>query len=791
MTFNTNQDAYISFRNLVGEKTSTVVAWCGSGLSAAAGLPTWEGMKSRLINALKNKAATLSPEDGQKLVDQAQSISNEANHWIAFEMLRTDLGTATYHEVIREALRPAVTAPIPPAYNYLWRLQLKGLLNLNLDRIATRAFYEIQRNNNPVEFDARKAGSLTYVLKGARPFIANLHGVMEDVSTWVFTRRDLRYLFNDPKYTNFIRSCISANTVLFVGLSVEDIAVGGHLQTLSRLGIETGPHYWVTNRDSITLDRWAESAGIRIIRYSSPRDDHSELLEMFDNLLAFVPQEDASPPPPVTPVSVSSPAGELPPLAELLGEDAETIRKHLNARAKELLSSETSSSLNDYEQFYEKYEEAIHRAWFTSTKPGRNILLGYELHKEIAQGAFGRVYRASDSKGNDLAIKVLLIDIRKEQNLIHSFRRGVRTMRILSQHNIAGMVPYLEASEIPAFAVMKWIEGPDLGAAIDGRSVEEWPDLLRIGAEIADIIRHAHLLPERVLHRDIRPSNIMLEGFYSDIPYSWHVVVLDFDLAWHRGATEKSVTYGSTKWGYLAPEQIQPLHGVSTRHAAVDSFGMGMTLYFMLSRTHPLPDQHQHKDWDQEVYKAAKGKPSKEWRSLPTRYARLILAATRHEQAKRLDMAQIKDELERLREAVLNPKAVESAEMIAEEIAARTDVLSHYQWDADQAHVSVELPTGLGVALFGDEAKRSLILQLNWISTGMQPWKQVWRWVPEAAKTTKDILESSQWSIEAFNLDLGGKSMQIRATRDACQALFSIDDTARALERAINGLKFA
>ena len=134
MPFNTDQDAYKSFRNLIAEKTSTTVAWCGSGLSAMAGLPTWEGMKSKLVDALKNKAATFSPEDGRKLLARAQLIDAQPSCWIAFGMLRTSLGRTTYYESIREALRPAASAPIPRVYNCLWKLPIRGVLNLNLDR---------------------------------------------------------------------------------------------------------------------------------------------------------------------------------------------------------------------------------------------------------------------------------------------------------------------------------------------------------------------------------------------------------------------------------------------------------------------------------------------------------------------------------------------------------------------------------------------------------------------------------------------------------------------------------
>ena len=166
------------------------------------------------------------------------------------------------------------------------------------------------------------------------------------------------------------------------------------------------------------------------------------------------------------------------------------------------------------------------------------------------------------------------------------------------KRDVAGMVAYQEASEIPAFVVMDWVDGPTLSAAREARQIDDWGSILKIGCQMTDIIRHAHAIPERVLHRDIRPANIMLKGFYGR-PDEWRVVVLDFDLSWHQGALEQSVIHGAVA-GYLAPEQIQAIPGASTRHAAVDSFGVGMTLYFMIAGTDPLPAQHLHRDWEKD-----------------------------------------------------------------------------------------------------------------------------------------------------------------------------------------------
>jgi serine/threonine protein kinase len=623
-----------------------------------------------------------------------------------------------------------------------------------------------------------------HVLKGPHPFILNAHGIAEDASSWVLTSSDLKWLLFHEPYLDFIRTCICSNTILFVGVTAEDISVGGHLEQLARLGVDSGTHYWITNRQSVDLDRWAESVGIKVIRYASGPDEHAPLAELFEDLLEYVPKEDTTPPPPVVPPEGSPPAPAIPSLDDLVLEDAETIRQYLNAEARQLLQA---GATEEYDAFCKEYDEAIYRAWYATTQPGKNTLLGYALKKEVARGAFGRVFMAEAPSGEQVAVKVLLETIRDDCDLLQAFRRGVRSMRILSSHSVEGMVPYREASEIPAMAVMDWVDGPDLGAAIMAAFVTDWPDILKIGVDLSKVVRSAHLLPERVLHRDLRPSNIMLEGYYSD-NQAWRVVVLDFDLSWHRGATEKSVIYGSTRYGYLAPEQIEKTPGVSTRHASVDSFGLGMTLYFMASRRDPLPDEHKHTGWRATVLEACNSHPCKEWLTAPARFARVILNSTEHNQALRWDMAQIQRELERLHEAVTSPSTVRSAELIAEESALRTDIAADYSWDSNTLSAVKDFPTGIRVSLRGDESLGKLILDLSWNTTGVHDWRRVGKWIPPATKTANEILTSAGWEIHTC--EALTNSMALKATLDTSHAARRLDQIAESIDKATAGLRF-
>ena len=471
---------------------------------------------------------------------------------------------------------------------------------------------------------------------------------------------------------------------------------------------------------------------------------------------------------------------------EKCGLEADKIRRVLNTYAKQLLSTESSDSYSKYEEFSAGYDEAIYRAWYTSvTPPPANKLLGFTLIEEIARGAFGRVYRASTPDGKQVAIKVLHEEIRRNPLLLGSFRRGVRSMRFLMSRDVAGMVAYQEASEIPAFVVMDWVDGPTLQEAKESRQIDDWGSILKIGLQMTDIIRHAHAIPERVLHRDIRPSNIMLECYYSN-PNEWRVVILDFDLSWHQGALEQSVVYGAL-FGYLAPEQIKATLGASTRHAAVDSFGLGMTLYFMIKGRDPLPEQHRHYDWKKTVEEAALHLGKTSWISLPYRYARLIITATEDSQAKRWDMSQIKDELERLFDAFLNPTEVVSAELLAEEIAARSNRV--HEWNDERATAVVELVSGAIIKITGNESDRLVVVHLNWSRSGKQEHKKVGKWMGPAADRCVKILKVAGWQIRTMNIQRP-QSMVLEATLTVSLAASTLTAQGDAISNVAEELAF-
>lgn len=512
--------------------------------------------------------------------------------------------------------------------------------------------------------------------------------------------------------------------------------------------------------------------------------------ELLDALQRHLPQDDEP-----GPVELESPTKELrrPLDSDILTKStAEELRELLNSHATHILAPGDEQSRQDYQDFLHKYDEAIYRAWFVTTNEPKNSLLGYTLTEEIAQGAFGRVFKAHQAEGEEVALKLLRQDVMNKPGMLQSFRRGVRSMRILSNHNLNGMVAYQEAGEIPCFAVMDFIDGPNLRQVVEAHQIRDWTTILKIASRLATIICSAHKLPERVLHRDLRPENIMLKDYYT-APSEWEVVVLDFDLSWHIGATELSIVAGESAHGFLSPEQIHRDPQVSTRNAAVDSFGLGMTLFFLRSGRAPVHLEHRHRDWGDALRELSRDYPCQSWRSLPVRFARLVENCTKDDQASRMDMSQIEGELQRLSQVELNPFETISTELLAEEMAVRTALscmdITHYKWNTDKIEAEVDFPSGVALCFKAIEHDQRVELNVKWLDKGGHQHSKIRKYIKPNSVRAIQMLERHGWRNHA-HVQISSGALHFGVIIDADVLRRNLDSACKAVEAAAGELKF-
>lgn len=702
-------------------RAKPVVIWAGAGLSAPAKLPSWDALRKRLTDEAVTNAISLEKEESTLRNGKIKAIREIASHWKAFEMLE-DIAPASFQGSIRKALVDSLRCPIPPAYGSAWDLNIKGILTLNIDGLASRAFRESSVKNLRLYerngFDIRAlVGTLT---DNNSRFIANLHGSSEDPQSWVFTERKLLALLNDSQYCEFVRDCVKYSTIVLLGISAHDRAVMEHFQKTMEAFPNCGPHFWITSSDQHEAAAQVEKAGIRTTLYSNTDGKHSFIKDIFDAVRTYKPATDFVEP--VHQMGGSSSSVLLPQPNELISASPNSIRSMLNNKAAEILSPENDDAYVEFEAFCNEYSRAIHSATFVSQKPQENAdRIGiFRAHSYVKEGGFAKVWYGSSDEGEPVAIKVFRHEIREQPELLKAFRRGVRSMRYLQNRNVAGVVKFIDASEIPPVVVMEWIDGVTLHEAVKQGAAHGWRNKIRIANDLAKAVFAVHSTPERIIHRDLRPQNVMLRDFYNDRDNA-EIVVLDFDLSWHLGALEKSV-YVSGGTSYLAPEQLNERVGMSTRSATVDSFGFGMTMYYVVSGVDPVFFGHVRPDWTRTVMAICEAEKCREWRSLPNRIARLIIAATLDEQSQRLTFGQIVAETEKLWSALESPDKINDLSLIAEECFARVELFSNYVM-TNSGTFSYKSPSGVTFEIEPYAPQGGLLLKISFMQSGHEKYQ--------------------------------------------------------------------
>jgi hypothetical protein len=173
----------------------------------------------------------------------------------------------------------------------------------------------------------------------------------------------------------------------------------------------------------------------------------------------------------------------------------------------------------------------------------------YEVLQVLGKGGFGIVFRAFDDVLQRIvAIKVMAPQLAATSPARKRFLREARSSAAVRHENI---VQVYEVGEQPLpFLVMEFIPGETLQQRIDRMGPLDIPETLRIGRQIAEGLAAAHA--SDLIHRDIKPGNVLLEGAQHKIK------ITDFGLA--RAADDASMTQSGMIAGtpmYMAPEQAR------------------------------------------------------------------------------------------------------------------------------------------------------------------------------------------------------------------------------------------
>jgi len=268
----------------------------------------------------------------------------------------------------------------------------------------------------------------------------------------------------------------------------------------------------------------------------------------------------------------------------------------------------------------------------------------FELVREAGQGGMGRVFEAIDREsGARVAVKLLarLADRAR-------FAAEAEVLERLAHPAIVRYVRHGTTRDGDPYLAMEWLVGESLAQRL-ARGPLGVADACAVGEQLAAALAHAHAAG--VVHRDVKPSNVILVGGAASA--AGDARLIDFGVAkTERDLTSTGQLVGTP--GYMAPEQVRGERGVDGR---VDLFALGCVIYEAVAARAPFPGAEVMEvlarlllDEPRALGELAEG--------VPPRLSRLVAALLAKDAARRLGDARIvREELAAIRAALASGDA--------------------------------------------------------------------------------------------------------------------------------------
>jgi serine/threonine-protein kinase len=224
------------------------------------------------------------------------------------------------------------------------------------------------------------------------------------------------------------------------------------------------------------------------------------------------------------------------------------------------------------------------------TEPAANGLVGtviadrYRIEKKLGGGGMGEVYLAQHVRiKRRCAIKVLRSALSGDSDSLQRFQREAENASLISHPNVAQVYDFGEHGNL-LYLAMEFVEGQSMQEVLERDGVMH-PDMVAdVIMQSASALDAAHT--QQVLHRDVKPDNIMLAR-NSDGTYL--VKLVDFGIARAMASTDKRVTQTGMVIGtpeFMSPEQIagEPLDARS------DLYSLALVAFMALTGEGAFPD---------------------------------------------------------------------------------------------------------------------------------------------------------------------------------------------------------
>jgi len=203
------------------------------------------------------------------------------------------------------------------------------------------------------------------------------------------------------------------------------------------------------------------------------------------------------------------------------------------------------------------------------------MLEHFELNSRIASGGMGTVYRATDTVlQRDVAIKLMQPELADDEEGLEAFYAEARAVAKLSHTNIIQLYQFGQLND-QLYLVMELALAGSLDRLIDQHRTVSELQVLDVGIKIASALDTA--LNHKLLHRDIKPGNILFNAYNEP-------KLVDFGLV---AKAEASVDYSEQIWGtpyYIAPEKLRR----EPETFLADMYSLAGTLYHAITGHTPF-----------------------------------------------------------------------------------------------------------------------------------------------------------------------------------------------------------
>ena len=230
------------------------------------------------------------------------------------------------------------------------------------------------------------------------------------------------------------------------------------------------------------------------------------------------------------------------------------------------------------------------------TRKSTQRIQGYRIIRKLGAGAMATVFLAKqESLDRPVAIKVLPKKFSENVDFLERFYKEGRAAAKLNDANIVQAYDVGKSGEYHYF-VMEYVDGTTVYDQIIEKKKLSEQEAIPIIRQVAKALQHAH--DRGFIHRDIKPKNIMISK-------RGDVKLADLGLARalddHQAAEEEAGRAYGTPY-YISPEQIRGKKDITP---AADIYGLGATLYHMVTGNVPFPGKNpsdvMHRHLKQEL----------------------------------------------------------------------------------------------------------------------------------------------------------------------------------------------